>query len=86
MDSRGFWGYGVTFGPGDVIGCYLDLTTDQAIIQFTVNGVEQGIAFTVDKAELGGQALFPHVATKNLEFTVNFGQIPGSFYPLIPGY
>ena len=77
-----FRNYGVRFGEGDVIGCYLDLNTDQvtnnvivivivililtqAIMRFSVNGSDQGIAFRVSKSELAGRALFPHVLTKN---------------------
>jgi heterogeneous nuclear ribonucleoprotein U-like protein 1 len=81
-----FRNYGVRFGKGDVIGCYLDMNTDQAIMRFAVNGVDQGIAYRVPKSELAGQALFPHVLTKNQDYTINFGQMPGPLCPLEQGY
>ena len=36
-----FRSYGRRWGLGDVVGCYLDLTTDPVIIKYTVNGMEQ---------------------------------------------
>jgi hypothetical protein len=32
-----------------------------------------------------GGALFPHILTKNQDFTVNFGQLPAPLFPLLPG-
>ena len=34
-------------------------------MKFSVNGLDQGIAFRVAKSELAGRPLFPHVLTKN---------------------
>ena len=34
-------------------------------MRFSVNGLDQGIAFRVAKSELAGRPLFPHVLTKN---------------------
>ena len=84
-DNCKFQSYGKTFGVGDVIGCYLDMNTDPVIIKFTVNGVDQGVAFRVNKSDLSGEALFPHVLTKNQDYTVNFGQLPGPMFPLLKG-
>uniref|UniRef100_A0A1L8DCX0 Putative heteroproteinous nuclear ribonucleoprotein u-like protein 1 n=1 Tax=Nyssomyia neivai TaxID=330878 RepID=A0A1L8DCX0_9DIPT len=67
--------FGVKFTAGDVIGVYLDMETDTCRIQFTVNGEDQGVAFEFEKEKLGGEALFPHILTKNLTFKVNFGQL-----------
>ena len=53
----------------------MTMTTLQAIMRFSVNGSDQGIAFRVPKSVLAGRALFPHVLTKNQDFTVNFGQV-----------
>ena len=73
-DNCKFQNYGQQFGVGDVIGCYLDLNSDPIIIKFTVNGVDQGVAFRVPRSQLGSEdALFPHILTKNQDFTVNFG-------------
>ena len=80
-----FKNYGKKFGQGDVIGCYLDMNCDPIIIKYTINGQEQGVAFKINKSELEGKALFPHVLTKNQDFTVNFGQMPGPLFPLIKG-
>lgn len=69
--------YGIKYGSrGDVVGVYLDLESTPCTIQYTVNGEAQGVAFEFEKADLDGKALFPHVISKNLAFTVNFGQSP----------
>jgi len=81
-----FRNYGKKFSQGDVVGCYLDMNADPVIIKYTINGVEQGVAFRINKSELDGQPLFPHILTKNQDFTVNFGQMPGPMFPLIKGY
>jgi heterogeneous nuclear ribonucleoprotein U-like protein 1 len=101
-----FVAYGVTFGVGDVIGCFLvslyklsanmiiykplsilqDLTSDPVVMSYTVNGVDRGIAFKVYQRELKGRALFPHILTKNQDFSVNFGQMPAPLRSLLPGH
>ena len=43
-------------------------------LSFAVNGEPLGVAFTIQKGDLNGQALFPHILTKNCRFEVNFGQ------------
>ena len=50
-----------------------------------VNGVDQGVAYRVNKTQLGGQALYPHILTKNQDFSVNFGQMDKPMYPLLKG-
>ena len=84
--SGGFISYGVSYGLGDVIGCYIDMTNDPMLISYTVNGRNLGVAFRVSRAELKGQALFPHVMTKNQDFLVNFGQLSEPMCPLLPNY
>ena len=42
-----------------------ELDQHQAVMRFSVNGSDQGVAFRVAKSELAGRALFPHVLTKN---------------------
>lgn len=70
-----FKDYGIKYGSrGDVIGVYLDLESSPCLIEYTVNGESQGKAFEFEKEDLNGKALFPHVLSKNLAFTVNFGQ------------
>ena len=56
---------------------YLDLESEACSISYTKNGADQGVCFEIEKAELEGKALFPHVLTKNCEFAVNFGQMVG---------
>ena len=56
------------------------------IIKYTVNGKDKGIAFRVSLNELKGRALFPHILTKNQNFSVNFGQMPAPLCPLLPGF
>ena len=69
-----FSDYGQTFSKDDIVGCYLDMSADNIEISFSVNGNNLGPAFTVSKEELGDQALFPHILTKNCTFVCNFGQ------------
>lgn len=71
-----FSDYGCRYGGrGDVIGVYLDLDSTPCKIEYTVNGEAQGVAFEFDKSELGDEALYPHISSKNLAFKVNFGQM-----------
>ena len=79
-----FLSYGRRYGVGDVIGCYVDMVNDPILISYTLNGVNLGIAFRVYHRELEGQALYPHVMTKNQDFLVNFGQLDGPMRPLVP--
>ena len=84
--SSRFISYGVPYGLGDVIGCYLDMSSDQILISYTVNGRNLGVAFRVSRAELKGQALFPHILTKNQDFLVNFGQLAQPMRPILPNF
>ncbi|XP_076036256.1 uncharacterized protein LOC143022126 isoform X1 [Oratosquilla oratoria] len=77
-----FKDYGIKFGKGDVVGCFLDLDVQPAVISFTVNGEHQGIAYEIRHREIGDAALFPHIVTKNSSFQVNFGQEDPWFEPL----
>lgn len=75
-----FTDFGCKFGSrGDVIGVYLDLDSTPCKIEYTVNGESQGVAFEFDKADLNGEALYPHILSKNLAFKVNFGQLENPF-------
>ena len=62
------------------------MTCDPHTIGYTVNGFPQGVAFSVAKNVLNGQALFPHILTKNQNFTVNFGQLPAPLKQLLPNF
>lgn len=70
--------YGAVYKVNDVIGVYLDLESSPCKIEYTLNGASQGVAFEFDVADLNGQALFPHVYSKNIAFKVNFGQLERS--------
>merc|ERR1719325_175741 len=65
--------YGEKFEKGDVIGAFIDFTQDEINVTFTKNGEDQGDAFQISKEELGDNALFPHIMTRNVKFEVNFG-------------
>lgn len=55
------------------------MESDPITIAFTVNGENQGVAFQIPKDDLEGEALFPHIITKNMSFDVNFGQHPNKW-------
>ncbi|XP_058820580.1 heterogeneous nuclear ribonucleoprotein U-like isoform X2 [Topomyia yanbarensis] len=73
-----FSDYGIKYNVNDVVGVYLNMDSNPCKIEFTVNNVSQGVAFEFDPVELEGQALFPHVCSKNVAFKVNFGQLERS--------
>lgn len=54
----------------DVIGCFLDLVKGE--IKFTKNGVDLGVAFTLN-AQQKSQTYYPAVVLKNAEMAFNFG-------------
>ena len=66
------------------MGCFLDMTGETILIGYTLNGNDLGPAFRVPRSTLGGQALFPHIMTKNQDFLINFGQMNGPMKPLLP--
>ena len=66
--------YGEKFAKGDVVGAYIDFEGEEVSLTFTKNGEDQGDAFQIPKAELGTDALFPHIMSRNVKFEVNFGQ------------
>jgi len=80
-----FKDYGTRFGVGDVVGAYLDMDASPHTISFSVNGAPQGLAYHIRPHELQGQALFPHVLTKNITFKVNFGA-EAAVSPALEGY
>ena len=68
-----FGDYGEKFTKGDVIGAFIDFTQDEINITYSRNGEDLGDAFQISKEDLAGQALFPHIMTRNVKFEVNFG-------------
>lgn len=80
LDSSGkkcsnseFTDYTTRLSQNDVVGVHLELSDEKCSIAFTVNGKDSGVAFEFEKSSLDGQALFPHISTKNVEYKVNFG-------------
>ena len=65
--------YGEKFAKGDVIGAFIDFSQNEINLTFTKNGEDQGDAFQISQEDLGADALFPHIATRNVKFEVNFG-------------
>ena len=61
------------------------MDANQVEISFTINGENQGVAYSIPHEELKGQPLFPHILSKNCGFEVNFGnQDPWS--EVLPGF
>lgn len=72
-NAKQFDNYGEAFGMHDVIGCFLDLARGE--IKFTKNGVDLGVAFTLN-AQQKSQTYYPAVVLKNAEMAFNFGAQP----------
>ncbi|XP_067136543.1 heterogeneous nuclear ribonucleoprotein U-like protein 1 isoform X1 [Centruroides vittatus] len=81
-----FKDYGAPFIQGDTVTCYLNADANPIEISYAKNGRHLGIAYRIQREQIGEQALYPHVLTKNCEFFVNFGQLPEPLFPLCPGY
>jgi len=72
--NKEFTEYGTGAVKGDVIGAFLDMGEETVTMTFTKNGESMGEAFSFPRADLGGEALFPHILTRNVKFTANFGK------------
>ena len=81
-NNKQFDSYGRAFGKEEVLGCYLDL--DNYEIYYTINGEDQGKAFSISN-QLKGHNFFPSVVLKNAEMKFNFGDSPFKYAPY-PGY
>uniref|UniRef100_A0A8C0E4C0 B30.2/SPRY domain-containing protein n=1 Tax=Balaenoptera musculus TaxID=9771 RepID=A0A8C0E4C0_BALMU len=82
-----FENYGDKFAENDVIGCFADFECGNDVeLSFTKNGKWMGIAFRIQKGDLGGQALYPHVLVKNCAVEFNFGQRAEPYCSVLPGY
>lgn len=77
-----FKDYGCKFSYGDVVGAYMDASAEQVTLHYTVNGVYQGVACSMNRDQLGSvdTALFPHILTKNSAFEVNMGQLESAWF------
>jgi ATP-dependent RNA helicase DDX1 len=77
--------YGGNFTAGDVITCYIDLSSPKMNVAFSKNGASLGVAFEIEE-ELVGSVFFPAIALSNAAAAeVNFGQCAPRF-PLEHGY
>ena len=72
--ARSFEAYGETYGKGDVVGCWLDL--DSGSCGYTKNGADLGAAFSPLPANLAKEWLYPAVAMRNAQCSVNLGAAP----------
>lgn len=68
-----FENYGEPFGPGDIVGAYLDF--DQRQLGFTKNGVDLGTAYKIPPL-LDLYDLYPTVALKDANVVLNLGAQP----------
>ncbi|XP_064208564.1 heterogeneous nuclear ribonucleoprotein U-like protein 1 [Anguilla rostrata] len=82
-----FEDYGEKFGENDVLGCYIDFEGEEEVqMAFSKNGKWLGPCYSVNREELAGRPLFPHVLVKNCAIEFNFGQKEEPFFPLPEGY
>ncbi|XP_036379604.1 uncharacterized protein LOC118774371 isoform X2 [Megalops cyprinoides] len=82
-----FEDYGEKFGKNDVLGCYIDFESSEEIeIAYSKNGKWLGVCFRVNREELAGRPLFPHVLVKNCAIEFNFGQKEEPYFPLQEGF
>ena len=77
-NNKQFDSYGRAFGKEEVLGCYLDL--DNMEIYYTINGEDQGLAFSIN-SQFKGQTFYPAVVLKNAEMHFNFGDSPFKHKP-----
>ena len=77
-NNKQFDSYGRAFGKEEVLGCYLDL--DGLEIYYTINGEDQGMAFSINN-QFRGHTFYPAVVLKNAEMQFNFGESPFKYKP-----
>ena len=72
-NSGRFDSYGTSFGKGDVMGCFIDLS--EKTISYSKNGRYFDIAFFIPD-KFNGEAFFVACTLKNSSLTFNFGETP----------
>ncbi|CAG7835827.1 unnamed protein product [Allacma fusca] len=70
-----------TFDKGDVVGVSLNLDADPVELKFTKNGAIVGTTVEIPKENLLDKTLFPHILSRNVKFSVNFGDSETAFTP-----
>jgi len=66
--------FGAKAEKNDVIAACLDMSGQNVVMTFTKNGETLGEAFSFPKSQLQGEALFPHILSRNVKFSVVFGK------------
>ena len=77
-NNKQFDSYGRAFGKEEVLGCYLDLDNNE--IYYTINGEDQGLAFSISN-QFKGHVFYPAVVLKNAEMQFNFGDSKFKYTP-----
>jgi hypothetical protein len=49
-----------------------EMDENEVYFSYAKNGDDLGVCFQVEKSQIEGQAMFPHILTKNTSFEVNF--------------
>lgn len=84
VTEKQFSDYGSSFGVGDVIGSYIEITSENVTMSYAVNGTAQGTAIVVSRSDFPeGEdfALFPHILSRNYAFELNLGSREEAWYP-----
>jgi hypothetical protein len=50
-----------------------EMDENEVYFSYAKNGDDLGVCFQVEKSQIEGQAMFPHILTKNTSFEVNLG-------------
>ena len=64
--------FGIKFGVGDKVGCFLDLDSHTCTVNFAINSNWLGAAYEVVRPVRPQTALFPHILLKNVKVKVDF--------------
>ncbi|CAD7927747.1 unnamed protein product [Amoebophrya sp. A25] len=79
--NRKFEDYGETFQSGDVVGCFLDRSSEKAKISFSINGRPLGVAYELDVSQWERIGLKPHICGKGFNVECRFDKSTRLEYP-----